>query len=93
VIKLSTSAVAAASFLAASSLALAATTNESSSMARSGSSTAGISKTQAMKEIQLDGYTNVQDLHKAKGGWMANAMEGGKQVSLRVDNRGGIRKE
>jgi len=62
-------------------------------MARSGSSTPGINKTEAMKEIQTDGYTNVKDLRKEKGGWTATAMEGGKPVSLRVDNLGNVRKE
>jgi len=91
-IKTITSGIAAALVVAAAPLAVAATSH-SGTTAGSGSSTPGISKTQAMKEIQLDGYTNVQDLHKAKGGWAANAMESGKQVSLRVDNRGDVRKE
>jgi len=90
-IKLTTSAAAAAFVVAASSLAFAATNHAGT--ARSGSSTAGINKTQAMNEIQTDGYTNVQDLRKNKGGWTATAQEGGKPVSLHIDSLGNVRKE
>jgi ABC-type phosphate transport system substrate-binding protein len=54
--------------------------------------TAHITKAGAMKEIQLDGYTNVQDLQQQKKGWSAKAMEGGKQVSLLVTSQG-VRKQ
>jgi hypothetical protein len=90
-IKLTTSATAAAFVVAASSLAFAATNHTGT--ARSGSSTAGINKTQAINEIQTDGYTNVQDLRKNKGGWTATAREGGKPVSLHIDSLGNVRKE
>jgi len=39
----------------------------------------------------MDGYANVQNLHKGKGGWIASATEGGKQVSVLV-NQGGVRR-
>jgi len=90
--KSTTSSIAAALVIVATPLAVAATSH-SSTMARSGSSTPGITKTRAMKEIQTDGYTNVKDLRKEKGAWTATAMEGGKPVSLRVDNLGNVRKE
>lgn len=51
-----------------------------------------ITKAQATKEIQLDGYTKVQDLQQQKNGWSAKAMEGGKQVSLLVTGEG-VRKQ
>jgi hypothetical protein len=86
------SSLAAALVAMTAPLAVAAT-NHSGTMARSGSSTPGIDKTQAMKEIQTDGYTNVKDLRKEKGAWTATAMESGKPVSLRVDNLGNVRKE
>ena len=56
--------------------------------ARSGSSEQAISKAQAKKEIELDGYQNVQNLHKGKGGWVASAKESGKQVSVLVSQSG-----
>ena len=86
------SSIAAALIIVATPLAVAATSH-SGTMSRSGSSTPGISKAEAMKEIRTDGYTNVKDLRKEKGAWMATAMEGGKPVSLRVDNLGNVRKE
>jgi hypothetical protein len=86
-----TSAIAAALVVVGTPLAVAATSH--SAMKGSGSSTAGITKTQAMNEIQTDGYTNVKDLRKEKGAWMASAMEGGKPVSLRIDSLGNVRKE
>jgi hypothetical protein len=91
-IKSTTSSIAAALVVVATPLAVAATSH-SGSMTRSGSSTPGINKTEAMKEIQTDGYTNVKDLRKEKGAWTATAMEGGKPVSLRVDSIGNVRKE
>jgi ABC-type phosphate transport system substrate-binding protein len=60
--------------------------------AATASSTAHITKAQAMKDIQLDGYTNVQDLTQQKSGWTAKAMEGGKPVSLFVNDLG-VRKQ
>ena len=86
------SSIAAALVVVATPLAVAATSH-SGTTARSGSSTAGLSKAEAMKEIQTDGYTNVKDLRQEKGAWTASAMEGGKPVSLRVDNLGNVRKE
>ena len=86
-IKLTTPAIAAAFVLAASSVAFAAT-DHTGATTRSRTSTASISKTQAMKEITLDGYTNPQDLRKDKSGWTAAAMEGGKPVSLHIDSLG-----
>ena len=88
----STSSIAAALVVVATPLAVAATSH-SGTTARSGSSTPGITKTQAMKEIQTDGYTSVKDLRKEKGAWTATAMEGGKPVSLHIDNLGNVRKE
>lgn len=87
-----TSSIAAALVVVATSLAAAAT-SDGGTMTRSGSSTASINKTEAMNEIQTDGYTNVKDLRKAKGVWTASAMESGKPVSLRVDTLGNVRKE
>jgi hypothetical protein len=87
-----TSSIAAALVVVATPLAAAAT-SDGGTMTRSGSSTASINKTEAMNEIQTDGYTNVKDLRKEKGAWMATAMEGGKPVSLRVDTLGNVRKE
>ena len=91
-IKSTASSIAAALIIVATPLAVAATSH-SGTMSRSGSSTPGISKAEAMKEIRTDGYTNVKDLRKEKGAWTATAMEGGKPVSLRVDNLGNVRKE
>jgi ABC-type phosphate transport system substrate-binding protein len=78
-----TTAALATALVAALPLAAAATT---------ASPAARITKTQATKDIQLDGYTNVQDLQQQKNGWTAKAMEGGKQVSLLVNGQG-VRKQ
>jgi hypothetical protein len=52
-----------------------------------------ISEAQAKKEITLDGYTQVRDLHKVSNGWTAEAKEGGKTVSVLADNRGNVMKQ
>lgn len=57
-------------------------------LANSGS----LSQQQAQREIAFDGYTHVQNMHKTRDGWTANAMEGKKQVSLLVDNKGNVEK-
>lgn len=51
-----------------------------------------ISEAQAKREIVSDGYTKVQNLHKAANGWSATALEGGKPVTLLVDDRGDVAK-
>lgn len=89
--KLTTSALALAFGVAAPALALAATTQHHA--ARSGSSVAPVTKAQAIREIQMDGYTNVQDVRAEKGGWAAKAQEGGNPVSLSVDSIIGVRKQ
>jgi hypothetical protein len=47
---------------------------------------------QAKHEILGDGYTRVQNLHKAAHGWAATALEGGKPVTVLVDERGDVAK-
>ena len=47
-----------------------------------------LTETQARNDIQLDGYTNVTDLHQGKSGWTANAQEDGKPVKLVVNDMG-----
>jgi hypothetical protein len=56
------------------------------------SSRLGISEAQAKREILGDGYTKVQNLHKAATGWTATALEGRKRVSVLVDQRGDVAK-
>jgi len=56
------------------------------------SSRLGISEARAKHEILGDGYTKVQNLHKATKGWTATALEGGKPVTLLVDDRGDVEK-
>jgi hypothetical protein len=70
--------------------ALAASNNLQA--AKSGSSTAPISKAEALSEIRTDGYMQVKDLHQIKNGWTAKAEESGKPVSLLV-NSGGVEKQ
>ena len=91
--KSTTSSIAAALVVVATPLAVAATSHGGAMMTRSGSSTPGVNKTEAMNEIRTDGYTNVKELRKATGVWTASAMEGGKPVSLRIDTLGNVRKE
>jgi acid phosphatase class B len=57
-----------------------------------GASKLGISQAQAKREILGDGYTKVQNLHKAAKGWTATALEGGKPVTVMVDERGDVAK-
>ena len=52
----------------------------------------GISEAQARKDITLDGYTNVQNLHKTAQGWTASAQESGKPVTV-LDNHGDVMKQ
>jgi hypothetical protein len=47
-----------------------------------------LTEAQARNDIQLDGYTNVTDLHQGKSGWTANAQEDGKPVKLVVNDMG-----
>jgi hypothetical protein len=88
--KLGISGMAAALVVASPLVALAASSHHST--ARSGSSTPPITKTQALRQIETAGYTDVQDLRKEKGGWTAKAMESGKPVSLLFDGTN-VRKE
>lgn len=88
------SAIAVTLLLAAAPMTPAAAAMSSSQKApaaRSGSSEQMISKAQAKKDIEMDGYKNVQNLHQGKGGWVASAKEGGKQVSVLV-NQSGVQK-
>jgi hypothetical protein len=80
-------AVAGFTLALAPVLALAATGTAATSSTRS-SVAKPLNADQAKKEIELDGYKQVQDLQKKKGGWTATAMEGQQRVSLLVDNRG-----
>jgi hypothetical protein len=71
-------AITALTLVAAPALAIAAATP--------------LSKAQAQKEIEFDGYTQVQNLHQQKDGWSATALEGQQRVSLMVDRRGDVEK-
>jgi hypothetical protein len=84
-----TSAAVAALVVAVPLAAVAATKSDSTSAT---SRAARITEAQAIKDIQLDGYTNVQDLRQQKNGWAAKAKEGGTQVSLLVNDLG-VRKQ
>jgi ABC-type phosphate transport system substrate-binding protein len=57
------------------------------------SSSHAITEAQAKKEITLDGYTDVSDLHKVANGWAAKAKEGKTAVSVIADNRGNVMKQ
>jgi hypothetical protein len=52
-----------------------------------------ITEAQAKKEITLDGYADVRDLHKVANGWMATAKEGNKQVKVLADGHGNVMKQ
>ncbi len=56
------------------------------------SGTHAITEAQAKKEITLDGYKDVRDLHKVADGWAAKAKEGNNSVSVIADNRGNVMK-
>jgi hypothetical protein len=88
--KSATSAIVLALVVSAPLSALAATSP--SGHARSSAIAAPLGERQAMHEITQDGYTNVRDLRKGRGGWTAKAKEGGKQISLSVDSVLGVRK-
>jgi hypothetical protein len=79
------------SLVCAAPLAALAVSNDLHA-AKSGSSTAAISKAEAVSEIHTDGYMQVKDLHQTKKGWTAKAEESGKPVSLLV-NSGGVEKQ
>jgi len=93
---LTTSSIALGLLLAASPLALAneghaqSTAKETQSHASSPSQ--GITQQQAMRDIQIDGYTDVQNLHKTSKGWMAKAKEGDHEVTLLVDDHENVEK-
>jgi hypothetical protein len=52
-----------------------------------------ITEAQARKEITLDGYRDVRDLHKVADGWVASVKEGDKSVSVLADNHGDVMKQ
>jgi hypothetical protein len=91
-----TSSIALGILLLASPLALAheghAQNAARESRSQASSQSSGISQQQAMREIQIDGYTDVQNLHKTSKGWMAKAKEGNHQVSLLVDDHLNVEK-
>lgn len=64
-----------------------------SSHAIAAARTHGISEAQARKEITLDGYSDVRNLHKVANGWAASAKEGNKSVSVLADDRGDVMKQ
>jgi hypothetical protein len=73
----------AATIALAPAVAMAATTNTAGT-----SKHKALTEAQARNDIQLDGYTNITDLHQGKTGWMANAQEDGKPVKLMVNDMG-----
>ena len=107
--KLTTSAIAAALFVCASSIAIAQTSpagppsagssNPSSPATTAPAGTtslpaaAALTEAQVKQKLEADGYTNIHDLQRGKDGWNAKAMHNGKQVSVAVDNDGRIEAE
>jgi hypothetical protein len=91
-----TSSVALGMLLLASPFALAGSAQHASSArqteSHASSQGSGITQEQAMREIKLDGYTDVQNLQKTSKGWTAKAKEGDHQVSLLVDDHGNVEK-
>jgi hypothetical protein len=47
-----------------------------------------LTEAQAKTDIELDGYAKIENLHQANNGWMANATEDGKPVTLIVNDLG-----
>ena len=100
--KLTTSAIAAALLVGASSIAIAQTsptvppgtgsTNPNSPPASTSSrpAAAALTEAQVKQKLEADGYTNVHDLQRGNEGWNAKAMHNGRQVSVAVSNDGRI---
>lgn len=102
--KMTSSAIATALLLGASSLAMAQSTTTSpsatpapgsapsmnSSSGLSGSSSAPMNEAQVKQRLEADGYSNVSDVHKDKDGWAAKAMHNGKSVTVGLDSAGKI---
>ncbi len=101
--KMTSSAIAAALFFGASSLAMAQSTTSAPSATPapiersapgstnlSGSSSAMMNEAQVKQRLEADGYSSVSDVRKDKDGWSAKAMHNGKNVTVDIDNSGKI---
>ena len=63
----------------------------SNAMAGSGSSSAGISESQAKKMLEQDGYAGVKNLRQTgDGGWTGNATANGQPVTVTITSTGGV---
>ncbi len=63
----------------------------SNAMAGSGSSSAGISESQAKNMLEQDGYAGVKNLRQTgDGGWTGNATANGKPVTVTITSTGGV---
>jgi hypothetical protein len=51
-----------------------------------------VTEAYAKTQILGDNYTNVTDMQRTRDGWTAKAMEGGKQVTLSVNDMGDVNK-
>jgi hypothetical protein len=91
-----TSSIALGMLLLASPLALAGGAQNIPSarqtQSQASSQGSGVTQEQARREIQIDGYTDVRNLHKTSKGWMAKAKEGDHEVTLLVDDHENVEK-
>jgi hypothetical protein len=64
----------------------------SSDMAGSGTSSAGISESQAKNMLEQDGYARVKNLRQTgDGGWTGNATANGQPVTVTITSTGSVR--
>jgi protein-disulfide isomerase len=64
----------------------------SSDMAGSGTSSAGISESQAKNMLEQDGYAGVKNLRQTgDGGWTGNATANGQPVTVTITSTGSVR--
>lgn len=57
----------------------------------SGSSTAPADQAQVKQQLEKQGYSNVQGIHKDRDGWKANAEKGGQKVTVDLDSSGQVK--
>jgi len=62
-----------------------------SDSASSGTSTEVTDQAQVKRQLEQQGYINVQDIRKDRTGWIAKAKKGGEQVTVNIDSSGQVR--
>ena len=57
----------------------------------SGTSTVPADQAQVKQQLEKQGYSNIQGIHKDRDGWKADAEKGGQKVTVDLDSHGQVK--